>query len=74
MGAIVIILASVPILWLTYLISLHTYLIIAKRSTIELILESRKKNKTGSISPIKTNGTVTKIVKLELANRVTFKK
>ena len=74
MGVIVIALASAPILWLTYLISLHTYLIIAKRSTIELILESRKNNKTGSINPIKTNRTITKIVKLELANRVTFKR
>lgn len=37
-GFMVIVLASVPVGWLIYLISLHTYLIVAKRSTIELIL------------------------------------
>ena len=37
--------AVVPVGWLVYLIGLHTYLICAKRTTIELILESRRKNR-----------------------------
>lgn len=38
---ITILVAAIPDLWLFYLISLHTYLIVAKKSTIQLILESR---------------------------------
>lgn len=49
-GVTDIVLACVPVGWLIYLISLHTYLIVAKRSTIELILESRKRANPSSIA------------------------
>jgi len=42
---ITILLATIPCCWLIYLISLHTYLIITKKSTIQLILETRSKHK-----------------------------
>jgi hypothetical protein len=42
---ITILVAAIPDLWLFYLISLHTYLIVAKKSTIQLILESRSRNR-----------------------------
>ena len=45
LGIVVLLVASIPVLWLIYLIGLHTYLIIAKRTTIELIMESRRKNR-----------------------------
>jgi hypothetical protein len=34
----------VPCCWLAYLICLHTYLILTKKSTIQLIMESRMKH------------------------------
>jgi hypothetical protein len=68
-----LVLASVPVGWLIYLISLHTYLIVAKRSTIELILESRKRARPHSIA-IKPHQDVNRIVKLELPTpHVAFK-
>ena len=42
---ITILVSTVPSCWLMYLICLHTYLIISKKSTIQLILESRSKHK-----------------------------
>jgi hypothetical protein len=42
---ITILLSTVPCCWLLYLICLHTYLIITKKSTIQLILASRSKHK-----------------------------
>ncbi len=73
LGITDIVLASVPLAWLIYLISLHTYLIVAKRSTIELILESRKRAKQNSIA-IKPHPEVNKIIKLELPTpHVVFK-
>ena len=40
-----VMLSTVPCLWLVYLIVLHTYLILTKKTTIQLILESRAKNR-----------------------------
>lgn len=44
-SVLTILISSVPCCWLIYLIILHTYLIITKKTTIQLIMESRKKNK-----------------------------
>lgn len=39
-----ILIACIPCCWLIYLICLHTYLICTKKTTIQLIMESRNKN------------------------------
>lgn len=45
-----------PFVALTILLSLHLYLVVAKRTTIELILENRRKNK---IHPQNSNDALT---------------
>lgn len=40
-----ILVGSVPCCWLLYLFCLHTYLILTKKSTMQLIMETRTKNK-----------------------------
>ena len=55
-----------PTLWLIYLIGLHTYLVMSKRRTIELIMENRKKTKIYPINPSSQNKQV------RLAMRDTF--
>jgi hypothetical protein len=71
LAIIIIVLAGAPSGWLIYLISLHTYLIIAKRTTIELILENRKKNKIHPTN--KANNTINKVIKFELSVQPVFK-
>lgn len=76
-----ILIAAIPNCWLIYLISLHTYLIIVKKSTIELILESRARNQVKPFSEdsAQTNNNIFKIAftrpsthKDFVANRIVF--
>lgn len=55
---ITILLAAVPCCWLMYLFCLHTYLIITKKSTIQLILESRTRHR---VTPKNHNNQVFKV-------------
>ena len=45
MSSVVISLTVIPVIWLLYLVALHSYLMVSKKSTIQLILESRNGNK-----------------------------
>ena len=45
MSSVVIGLTLIPVIWLLYLVALHSYLMVSKKSTIQLILESRNGNK-----------------------------
>lgn len=60
--------AAVPFVWLWYLIGLHSYLIATKRTTIQLIMENRSKNK---IHPAQSPPSLSPSVELEESNNET---
>lgn len=46
-----------------YLVSLHAYIIVSKRSTLELIMENRRKNQIHPSSLAKAGQSGNKIIK-----------
>lgn len=63
LAIIILILAGSPSLWLMYLVSLHAYIIITKRSTLELIMENRRKNQIHPSNIVKAVQSGNKIIK-----------